>query len=319
MWERASNRAIGVLSSPMIASGILGITTGLAAAVCQSLSYLATRYYVQPRPSGASKTLLVLSNIEMGIPSAILLAYYWGKFPIDWSRAIIPLAGVIIFYILGQLGLMIALKYAEPSRVSPLLGFKLVVLALLTAFLTTQGVNLWQWVAVIICLFGALSLYRSGGRMPMKATLALVIACVSYSLSDWNITGVIHAMPDDVPLMSRCFFSLALNYTITGILALPLLPFIHITGRRDWRDSAPFAASWFIAMVFLFLCFGLVGPLYGNILQSTRGIISIFMGWALVRLGSGHMEPNQGKGDFLRKLAAGTLMFAAVVLYKLVS
>lgn len=304
----------------MVTTGLsagLGIATGLAAAVCQSLSYLATRQYVQKRPAGASKALLVLSNVQMGIPSALMLPYYWRQVPIDWARAVLPLAGVILFYIFGQLSLMVTLRYSEPSRVSPLLGFKLIVLALLTTFLTTQGVNGWQWLAVIVCLLGALSLYRSGNKMPQKAALMLIVACVSYSLSDWNITGLINAMPDSVALSTRCMYALTLNYTMTGLMALPFLPLVRWPGLRDWRDAAPFSAAWFVAMVFLFFCFGMVGPLYGNILQSTRGLISIFMGWALVRLGAGHIEPHQPKGDFVRKLAAGGLMFAAVVLYKI--
>lgn len=295
----------------------LGILTGLLAAFCQSCSYLATRYYVQRRPAGASKALLVLSNIWMGIPSAILLPYFWNRVPIDWLRAIVPLAGVILFYIIGQLSLMVTLKYSEPSRVSPLLGFKLIVLALLTTFFTTHGVNGWQWLAVIVCLIGALSLYRSGNKMPRKAAMTLVIACVSYSLSDWNITGLIKAMDANVPLASRCMFALVINYTLTGIMAAPLLPWVYWPRLRDWKDAAPFAICWFVAMIFLFICFGAVGPLYGNILQSTRGLMSIFMGWALVRMGAGHIEPNQPKGDFYRKLSAGALMFVAVVLYAL--
>lgn len=293
----------------------LGITTGFAAAVCQSCSYLATRHYVQRRPAGASKSLLVLAHVWMGPICLALLTLYWNQIHVNWSQAIWPVVGEVFFYVLGQSSLILALKYAEPSRVSPLLSFKLVVLALLTTIFAHEVVNGWQWLAVMICVLGGLSLYRSGGKMHKIAALAMILACVANALCDWCIALLLRTFPVDTPKMAQSMFSMALCYGICAVIAVPLLPWVRYPSWRDWRGAAPFALCWIGGMIFLFLCFSYVGPVYGNILQSTRGLISIFMSWALIRLGAGHIEPSQGKGALISKLVAGTLMVIAVGLY----
>lgn len=294
----------------------LGIATGIAAAVCQSCSYLATRHYVQRRPDGASRSLLVLAHVWMLPVCIALLAYYWNRVQIDWSRAWLPIAGEVFFYLLGQISLFVALRFAEPSRVSPLLSFKLVVLALLATFFTRESVNGWQWLAVMVCVMGGLSLYRSGGqKMHRYAAIAMVVAAVVNALCDWCIGRLLLTFPPEQDVLSRSVFSMALCYGICGLIAIPLVPWVRYPAWRDWRGAAPFAGCWLAAMLFLFICFTYVNPVYGNILQSTRGLISIFMSWALIRMGAGHIEPSQGKGAFARKLAAGTLMVIAVALY----
>lgn len=293
-----------------------GVIFGLLAALGQSLSYLATRHFVQRRPPGASRALLVLSHIHMGIASALLLPFFWLHVQIDWSRTWWPLFWTNFFYVLGQIGLMIALRYAEPSRVSPLLGFKVVVLAGLTGVLGPTPLHAIQWSAVAVCVTGAMALYHTGGRTHPMAMFGLAMACISYALSDWNVKGLVDSFITTRSLAWRSFLGVLLSYGLCGLAALPLLPWFGTRNARDWRGAMPFAAAWFVAMIFLFACFGYVGPVYGNILQSTRGLISILMAVALMRLGAKHIEPAAGRGEFFRRLAAGALMFVAVLLYQ---
>lgn len=82
-----------------------------------------------------------------------------------------------------------------------------------------------------------------------------------------------------------------------------------------WLYAVPFAASWFVGVIFLFSCFGLVGVVYGNILQSTRGIISIALGFIIAHLGFESLEAKQSKRIIAQRLIAAVLMTAAVVLF----
>ena len=302
---------------------ILGILMGLGAAFGQSFSYIATRHYVQRRSDGASRQLLILGHIWMGILSVITLLFVWPSGGIDWSAIALPLTGAIVFYIIGQIGLTMALKYAEPSRVSPLLTFKLFVPAILASVwgqpvgATTPGLTLWQWLAVIICVTAAYILNLTGGTLKKRAILGLVLATVVFAGSDWSIGCLIRELLK-LPHVSNLHASLlaeGISYLATGLLALPLLRWQGSKKLRDWTDAAPFGFTWFIAMIFLFVAFSEVGVLLGSILQCTRGFINILLAGALIHLGHEHIEPLHAPGVILKRLAAGFLMFIGITLY----
>lgn len=61
--------------------------------------------------------------------------------------------------------------------------------------------------------------------------------------------------------------------------------------------------------------FAFVGPVFGIILQSTRGIMSIIVGVAVSRLGLLHIEAHITHNVFIQRLAAALLMTIAVALY----
>ena len=292
----------------------LGILFGLAAALCQSLSYLATRHFVHPR-RGGSRQLLVLSHVIMGLISAGLLPLIWpGEFP-PWSTLIKPLLATSLFYLLGQIGLMVCLRYAEPSRISPMLAFKLIVLALLTLWLKHTPITLPQWIAIGLCLGGAISLNYTGGANHPIAAVGLIFTCIAYSLSDWNIAALVKAM-GSLPMWRGSILATLLDYCVCGIIAACFLPRLGSWKMRDWIDAGPFAISWLSAMLFLFACFGLVDVIYGNILQSTRGLISVVLGSILAGAGLLHFEKAAAPHVFARRLAAAALMLSAVVLYR---
>src|SRR5438105_1670004 len=113
----------------------MGIICGLLAALFQSLSYLATRHYVQRRAGGASRMLLVLSHVWMGLLAVLMIPVVWPPRVFDWRPVLWPLGGTAVCYGLGQFGLMMALKKTEPSRVGPLLGLKIVMLAFMAMVL----------------------------------------------------------------------------------------------------------------------------------------------------------------------------------------
>ncbi len=311
----------------MIAAGIL---TGLAAAFCQSLSYLATRHFVQKRVArpegGSSRQLLALSHVWMGIFSLLVIPLVWPAAGIHLLAILWPLLGTTVFYLLGQIGLMIALKHAEPSRVSPLLGFKIVVLAAMSTVLLQPGIPPEQqaitpmrWIAVAICVIAAVSLNYSGVALRRRALLGILIACIAYSLSDWHIGLLVAAVRESSHLSLAHASTLAacLCYALCGLIALAFLPWQGSRRPADWRDAIPFGLAWFLAMLFLFASFAIVGVVLGNILQSTRGLMSIFMATLLIRMGHHHIEPVSSRGIFFRRLVAATLMFLAVSLYLL--
>ena len=302
---------------------ILGIVMVFGAAFGQSFSYIFTRHYVQRRPAGASRQLLVLGHLWMGLLSLIALPFVWPAGGIDWVAIAWPLFFATLFYVAGQIGLTMALKYAEPSRVSPLLTFKLFVPAILASLrgqpvgATTPGLTIWQWIAVVICVAAAYILNLTGGTLKKRAILGLALATLVFACSDWSIGCLIRELLK-LPHENNLHASLlaeAIAYLTTGLLAIPLLAWQGTKKPRDWIDAAPFGITWYIAMVFLFIAFSEVGVLLGSILQCTRGFISILLAGALVQLGHEHIEPLHAPGILLKRLAAGLLMFIGITLY----
>ncbi|MBN1670360.1 MAG: hypothetical protein JXR37_04975 [Kiritimatiellae bacterium] len=70
-------------------------------------------------------------------------------------------------------------------------------------------------------------------------------------------------------------------------------------------------------MVLLFATFGTIGVVYGNIVQSMRGLISVVLGAAVAALGWRAVEQRVGREVVLRRLAAAALMCGAIALFKL--
>jgi drug/metabolite transporter (DMT)-like permease len=305
---------------------IVGIATGLGAALLQALSYLATRYFVHGRGRGASRQLLVLGHIWMGIASLVLLAIVWpgrGFSPLKiWN----PLLSMIFFYMVGQVSVTIALRYVEASRASPLQGIKIIFLAAMAAFVSVPragaldppGLTWMQWLGAGLAVVAAATLNYAGTAIPRKAFWAIIIGCAGYALADWNIARTNVAIARELPgfgAVQSSLLNVGLCYGITGVIGLVAAPFWGSWKAKDWRDASPFAATWFVGMLALYWCYAEVGPLLGAILQSSRGLMSILLGSLLVWWGHHHIEPHGSRGMFFRRLAAGLLMFIAVTLY----
>ncbi len=303
---------------------LFGILNGLGCAFCQSLSYLATRHYVQGRlaVANASRQLLVLSHLWMGLFSLFLLPMVWPAGGVPWSKFLSHLFANIFCYAAGQLFLATALKHAEASRVSPLMTSKLILSSILVILYgkliggPTNTVTPLQVFAVGLCIVAGVAVNFSGGRMKTKAILAVAAAACSFSLSDWSINLTIADLQSaTIDRNQASMLTLAFTYLACGILAIPLLIPLGSRKKKDWIDSAPFALTWFFAMVGLFFAFSTVGLLLGSILQCTRSFITIIIAGLLMHRGHHHIEPLHARGVLPRRLAAGFLMFFGISLY----
>jgi drug/metabolite transporter (DMT)-like permease len=292
---------------------MIGIILGLIAGFTQSVSYIFSRMFVTRRHSSPMQ-LLVMGHIVMGIFSLAILPWlWWGDIPSICSF-IWPLSAVTVFYLLGQLAFFIALKQSDASRISPLLAFKIVFLALLTSILLAQPLKIIQWGGVFLCVVAAFLLNNTGGKLPWRSFLFVLAACLFYSLSDMNIKILINRL-DSLGTMHAIFFSVCSSYVFCGLIGLLFLPWVRGCSWGNLLYASPFALSWLIAMFFLFASFALVGVVFGNILQSTRGIFSIVIGAGLAKIGWEHIESRTSRIVFIRRLAAAVVMCIAILLY----
>jgi drug/metabolite transporter (DMT)-like permease len=293
---------------------LLGVVFGLGSAILASASYLCSRVFTQRWP-GSVLSLLALGHIIMGIFSAVLIVFFWpAHLPMTpWYRNLIF---SVVCYFAGQASLMMALHNATASRVSPLLGLKILMLALIGISFMGQNFSPLQWAAIMLSLLAAGMLSATGEKLPFSSMCWILLSCFVFCFSDINIRLLMEHF-SYLGLWPSSIVSVCLSYILCGIIGLAILPVIRRPAGAMWGMAAPFAVSWFGSMLLLFACFMLIGVVYGNIVQSTRGIISIMMGPVLAATGFEHIETHVPRRVFFQRLAAGLLMTAAIAMYQL--
>ena len=296
----------------------IGIICGIFNGVCVSLSYLFARSYQLSRPNGLAR-LMVISHLLQGLLSAVLLVLLWRDDVPPLADYIVPLAAMTGLYLVGHVGLFFAIHHADASRIAPLMGFKVVVLAAIAVGFAGQYLLARQWLAVFLTVAGVLILNYVGGRMPWRALVGVLVACVGYSVSDIYIQRTIAALAP-LPLPWAAAFAGFMSYVGSAVIAAALLPWLgprawREGGLSDWRDAVPYAAAWYLGMLVYFLCVALTGVVFANILQSTRAIWAVVLGALVVRWGWNHLEQHTTRGVFVRRIAAAVMIVAAIALY----
>jgi hypothetical protein len=293
---------------------ITGILLGLGAAACQSLSYVFSGLFVRTFRR-SPHVLLVLAHLAMGLASVVALPLVMSDLT-PLLEVAGPLVLGVVFYLTGQTGLLLALRHTDASRVSPLLGLKLPILAGISVLFLGAHYAAVQWLALGLCLLAALILNWSGRRIALSSLGWILMACCGYCLSDLNIRLVVGRLQETgMPLARAALVGGFLSYTLCGAIALALLPTVPWRERRLWGYAVPFAAAWLVAMLLLFACFGAVGVVFGNIVQSTRGLLSILIGLLISGAGYVHLESRASLRVWLRRLAAAALMILSIVLF----
>jgi len=293
---------------------IIGIFSGLIAAFFQSVSYVFSRRFVLKYENSTIR-LLLTSHIWMGIMSLFVFIFLPLKNVPPFTNFGVYLIAASIFYVLGQIGLFMMMKHIQASRIAPLLGLKILILAIITTFFIGEKLSLIQWIAVFLSIIAAFLLNFAGIMLSLETTTWLLIACTGYSLSDLNIAMLVQNIKT-LPFFSAAMIAVAMSYTFCGIIAAVVLISTDKYGKpKEWKDSFPFAFFWFMSMIALFTCFGLIGALFGNIIQSTRGIMSIIIGVILARSGYLHIEEKISSRLLFRRILAALLMVCAIALF----
>jgi len=303
-----------------------GVAAGLAAAFFSALSYLVSRHHgVRQRAQGRRRSalrLLVLAHQIMAavcIPAALVA---WPRGVPCTAAVAAALAGSVGFYLLGQASIFAALARAEASRVSPLLGLKIVMLAAIVSFGLGHPLDGRQWLAVGLSVAAAAALQAGGGAIPPGPLLLVLAAAFCFAVADLTIVAAIDAIvaaanaaAAPIGRLHAAGLAMALTYAVCGAVFLPLVPRVRPFSRDDRAAAVGYAAAWMASMVALYICFALVGAVFGTILQSTRGLVSVVLGAVLAHHGWHELEQRVDREALLRRLAAATFMTAAIALY----
>lgn len=260
----------------------------------------------------------------MGIISIPGLFFTWR--PELWTRIelYMPVTlAAVLFYLVAQGTMFIVQKQIDSSRIVPLLGLKLIILAIINGLILRSEIyGMWQYLAIICTILSAFFLNKAGTKISFLLFFYVFITCTGYSLSDTFLKVQIHKIMSlgYENLLIGALTSTFVCYLISGIISVMLFPCFHRKTKASWGtwcSALPFSICWITSIVMLLVCFAQLGTVNGNIIQSTRGIIAILIGGLLAKLGYNKLEKKITALIFYKRLFAGFLMVLAIYLFTL--
>ena len=253
----------------------------------------------------------ILNNVVLGIVFLPLLALE--KRPVAWEKWHQPVI-TSFFYVIGHLLNVVALRFGDVSLATPLLGSKIIFVALVGWLVFGSQISGGLWAAAALASIGVAMMgyteVHFSRRLGLTTTTALGSA-LFFSLTD----SAIQAWGSGFGGWSF----LALQFAGLGAFSLLMLPWF---GMRSLRAPAS-AWKWIFAGIalsglqaILITCTiafwkNAVGV---NVVYATRGFWSIVFVWTV-----GHWVQNTeratigGRGMALR-LGGTVLIFGAMVL-----
>lgn len=296
---------------------VVGISLGVGAAAAQAWSYLISRGFVLQQ-AGGSVRLLALAHIWMGLTAAVVLPLIWFEPAAGRQAMVLPLVIGLLAYLSAQACFYYTVRQIPASRVAPLMGVKIAILAGLVTILGVEQVKAWQWLAVALAL-GAVWLVRVAGPVvPLRAWIGLAGTVLSFATSDVAVKELIRAIDPDGGLAASCLAAAA-TYTLGLLVGLALLPIHGLPKRSELPGSMTYALAWGLGMICLYSAIGQAGVVLAILLQALRGPLTVIFGatYAWCRRDTDHHEQQFTKATLTRQIAAALVMVAASTIYVL--
>lgn len=231
---------------------------------------------------------------------------------LDWSLPLQALAPAVLFSI-AQVLTVLAIHAGDVSVATPLMGTKVLFVAVLTVVLLGTPLDWRVWagaglatVAVALLRGRAATRHRHVGRtIVLAVTASLLFAATDVIVQRY---GPAWGAARFVPTV----------FGMVGLLSLPLVlrfektsPSLLEGSRRILAVASLFYALQVMSMAFALAQYGHAATV--NIMYSSRGIWGVVLAWTLGPL-IGLSEHHHGRGVFAQRLAAATLIIAAIVL-----
>ena len=294
---------------------LLGILGGVAAAAFNSVDFLFRSRFLLCYKSPVC--LLVVGSVTMMVMSLPFLFFLvpFASVP-SIGKLILTTLGASCFFLIGQGSFMTALRYMEASRLSSLLGLKILVLSVIF-MLSGHWLNRWQLLAVFVAATAAVMFNWTASKpIPWKGWIFLLLTLIGFSVTDMFETSLVEQIREssDFSNFRSAMAVVPLLYTSLGLLLLPGL-FFYKPGKDQFCKALPHAVLWLISQVFLLACFGMVLPVFGNVILATRGIFSVILGALLPIFGLAALDSQIPAKMWIRRGIAALLMLAAIAIY----
>lgn len=253
----------------------------------------------------------VVANLltALAFQGLLVLGGQWQPLAMWWKPLVVAL-----LFLSGQIWTLVSLQRGDVSIATPVLGLKIILVAVFTTLLLEQGLSWQLWLAAALGTIGIASLNLSGANVAgtkAGATIASAgCAAVSFALFDvlvqkWSpVWGIGRFLP--------------LTMGLLGVLSLAVIPLFP----APLRDLPRPARRWIVGGGSLFALQSLLfvsgiahfgAATASNVIYSSRGV------WSIVAVALfGHWfhsaEKELGVAVLRRRFFGAALMFTAIVL-----
>lgn len=258
---------------------------------------------------GVWRTAFV-SNLVIGLA----FAPFWllGGAPIEPSLLWQPLL-VAILFVGGQVFGFLALHYGDVSVATPVLGLKILLVALASALMLPDPVPLRWWIAAALVALAVLLLSRGESRPRHsvgRTILSSALAAASFALFDvlvqiWSpVWGVGRFLPITCGLLA--------------LLSFAFIPFFSAPLRSIPRPARSWLAGGSLLLALQSVLFVYAVGAFGdatvmNVVYSSRGLWSVLAVW-LVGHWFASEEQTLSPRVLRSRLAGAALMLSAIAL-----
>ncbi|MDB6154120.1 MAG: hypothetical protein JWL90_2573 [Chthoniobacteraceae bacterium] len=213
-----------------------------------------------------------------------------------------------LFFFVGQIFTFLALSRGDVSVATPVLGTKVIFVALFSVLLGAEPLNGSTWLAALLTTLATALL---GIGKPHRTHSLAAGLCFGFSAAAcFALTDVF--CQKWAPLWGFGHFAPAMFAMVT-ICSFGLIPFFNGSLRvLPWRwvlSGGFFLGLQCIGVAYSIMVFG--SATTTNIIYSSRGIWSVILVWSV-----GHwfanVERSQGTPVMLRRLAGSALLLAAI-------
>jgi len=229
--------------------------------------------------------------------------------PADYAQ---PAVTALLFFG-GQAFTFLALRHGDVSVVTPVMGTKVILVALFSSLLRVGEVPLQWWLGALLST-AAIGLLHLGGESHRRnvGRTALLAFC---SAASFGLGDVL--MQKWVPVWGLGSYFPPM-FLFVGLLSCAFMPFFSAPLRAldaaAWRWVAPGALLLALNNAGIVLALVIVGSATAvNIVYSVRGLFSVLLVWLI-----GHWFTNDEKqlgGRVLRfRFVGAALMVAAIIL-----
>ena len=220
------------------------------------------------------------------------------------------ISGVVFF--VGHVFTFLALNRGDVSVATPVLGSKVIFVALFSVLLGADTVTPAMWAAVGLTAL-ATALLGSGGPVKRDALFRSLLygfsAAAAFALTDvlqqrwvkaWGFTHYAATM-----------------FLTVAVLSFGLIPFFRASLRTlpavAWRWGLAGGALLAVQALGIAWCIVTIGATTTNVLYNSRGVWSVVLVWTVGHW-FGNVERTQGRAVMLRRLAGSALLLAAIAL-----
>ena len=254
---------------------------------------------------------LVINNLVIAVLFLPLFALEVK--PFDWAHWHLP-ALTALAYVTGHLLHVVSLRVGDVSLATPLLGAKVIFVALLGRLVFGVELQLTQWISAALATSGVVLMgftdVRAGGKLGVTTLLALgcsaSFACTDLMIQTWGDRfGTFNFLP--------------FQFVVLGLLSGAALPFFGTSTLRiskiAWKWALIGIAMSALQAILITATISLWHDAAGvNVVYATRGLWSIALVWWLGHHIGNHERTTAGGRLMAWRLAGGLLIVSAVIL-----